>query len=45
LLQIASRHELQHHAVLNLLTMLFEASFPELGAEEQVMTTSQEPEY
>ncbi|XP_065914280.1 negative elongation factor D-like isoform X2 [Dysidea avara] len=38
--EIASRHELQHHAVLNLLTMLFEASFPELGAEEQVMTTA-----
>ena len=37
-LQIASHHKLQHPVILNLLTLLFEASYPELGAEEQVMT-------
>lgn len=35
-LQIASHHKLQHPVILNLLTLLFEASYPELGAEEQV---------
>ena len=38
LIQIASHHKLQHPVILNLLTLLFEASYPELGAEEQVTT-------
>lgn len=34
--EIASHHKLQHPVILNLLTLLFEASYPELGAEEQL---------